>query len=158
MYEDEKGRNTTSDPPLYEQRRRTQSTASQNPYIPPSDPSQYPRTATQANGRRGRSPSFSSYGKSSDPNVRDIPGGYYASEVYEEEEEKRKFTKEADMRRGDWARQAEHPSAGHQRRSTAGTDSSYDSQPRSVYEDDYYRGRGGNNGYDSRSGYETRRY
>ena len=158
VYEEEKGR-SKSETPLYEQRRRTQSTASQNPYIPPADPSQYPRP-TQTNGRRARSPSFSNYGKSSDSNVhRDMPGTYYTSEVYDEDDEKRRFAKEAEVRRNEWAaRQAEHPSAGHQRRSTTGTDSSYDSQTRSVYEDDYYRGRGGSNGYDSRSGYESRRY
>ncbi|KAJ4356351.1 uncharacterized protein N0V89_004383 [Didymosphaeria variabile] len=153
VYEDDTSRSAPSEVPLHEQRRRTQSTASQHPYVPP-DPSQYPRSATQTNGRRPRSPSFSNYGKSSDPNV---SGGYYTSHMYDENEEKRRFGKDAETRR-EWAvRQADH-NAGHQRRSTAGTDGSYDSQPRSVYDDDYYRGRGGTNGYDSRSGYDSWRY
>lgn len=161
VYEDDKSRSMSSETPLHEQRRRTQSTASQHPYVPPADPSQYPRSATQTNGRRPRSPSFSNYGRSSDSNVREVPGAYFSAGGYDEEEEKRRFAKDAEVRRAEWAaRQTDHGTAGyqHHRRSTAGTDSSYDSQPRSVYDDDYYRGRGGTNGYDNRSGYEARRH
>ncbi|KAF1977984.1 hypothetical protein BU23DRAFT_248971 [Bimuria novae-zelandiae CBS 107.79] len=151
IYEEDKGRSAAPDASMHEQRRRTLSTASQYPYAPPPDPSQYPRTVPQAHGRRPRSPSFSNYGKSSDSNVRDIPNGYYTSDMHDEDEEKRRFAKDAEMRRHEWAaRQGDHYNAGHQRRSTTGTDSSYDSQPRSVYDDDHYRGRGGSNGYESR--------
>ncbi|KAJ4297585.1 hypothetical protein N0V90_005478 [Kalmusia sp. IMI 367209] len=159
VYEDELNRGASSEASMHEQHRRTKSTASQHPYIPPADPSQYPRTAPQTNGQRPRSPSFSTYAKGSDPNVQNLSGSYYTSDMYEEDEDKRRFAKDAEMRRNEWAsRQADNGSHAHQRRGTAGTDSSYDSQPRSVYDDDYYRGRGGSNGYDSRSGYDSRRY
>lgn len=159
VYEDDNGRSGTFEAPFHEQLRRTQSTASQNPYMPPADSSQYPRNASQTNGRRPRSPSFSGYGKTSDSNVRDPSGGYYTSDMYDEDEEKRRAAKDAELRRNEWtARHAEYPHTGHQRRSTAGTDNSHDSQPRSVYDDDKYRGRHGSNGYDGRSGYDSRRY
>ncbi|KAF9738164.1 hypothetical protein PMIN06_005208 [Paraphaeosphaeria minitans] len=157
VYEDDKTHGTSSDAPLREQRRRTQSTASQYPYVPPADPSQYPRSAIQTNGRRRRSPSFSNYGKSSDSNVRDMSGAYYNSNMYGEDEENRWFAKDADMRREWAARQADHSNAGHRRRSTTGADSAHDSQSRSAYDDDHYRGRNGSNGYDGRSGYDSRR-
>ena len=159
VYEDGKGSSATSEMGSNERRRRTQSAANQNPYVPQDNTSQYPRTTPQTNGRRSRSPSFSSYGRSSDPNVRQMSNSYYTSDIHDEDEEKRRFAKDAEMRRNDWAaRQGDPAGAGHKRRSTAGTDSSYDSQPRSVFDDDYYHGRGGGSGYDSRSGYESRRY
>jgi hypothetical protein len=85
--------------------------------------------------------------------VRDVPGSYYASNVnvYDSDEERR-FAKDAEMRREGWAQGRHEGDAAHHRRSTAGTDSSFESQPRSVYEDDYYRGRGGSNGYENRPG------
>lgn len=165
VYNENLSQSDHSEASLHEQRRRAQSTASQSHWIPPNNvppPRQHhPRTTSQVNGRRPRSPSFSSYGTQSDPNVRDVPGSYYASNVYDSEEENLRFAKDAEKRRSDWAGRngdgpAAHPTA-HHRRSTAGTDSSYDSQPRSVYDDDYYRGRGGTNGYDTR-GYDARRY
>jgi hypothetical protein len=163
LYED-LGRSMQSDSSNPEHRQRTQSTTSQSQYPPPpvaSQPAQHhPRTASNVNGRRPRSPSFSSYGNRSDPNVRDVPGSYYSSNVYDSEEENRRFAKDAEMKRNDWARrQAEEDSAsnGYTRRTATGlSDSSYESQPRS-YDDDQYRGRSGTNGYDNR-GYEHRRY
>ncbi|KAF2689117.1 hypothetical protein K458DRAFT_427352 [Lentithecium fluviatile CBS 122367] len=160
FYEDEHSRSVPPEVSMHEQRRRTQSTASQSQWIPPAGaPHQQanPRTGSQANGRRPRSPSFSSYGTRSDPaNVQNIPGSYYTSNVYDSEEENRRFAKDAEIRRNEWAGRHESD-AGHHRRSTTSTDSSFGSQPRSVYEDEYYRGRGGNNGYENRD-HESRRY
>ncbi|KAF2116704.1 hypothetical protein BDV96DRAFT_645116 [Lophiotrema nucula] len=163
IHEDDLSRSMHSETSsIHEQRRRAQSTASQSQWIPPQNGAQYqqhPRTSSNATGRRPRSPSFSNYGSRSDTSVRDIPGSYYSSNIYDSEEENRRFAKDAETKRNDWARrQAEDESSGtHTRRSTAGlSDSSYDSQPRSVYDDDHYRGRG-SNGYDNR-GYESRRY
>lgn len=149
MYEDDLQRSATTDATSHEQRRRRQSTAAQSPWAPPQDPYYDPngqsRAGAQPNARRNRSPSFSNPGTKSDPTVRDIPSSYYASNLHKYDEDPRRQAKEAEARR------REH------RRSTAGTDSSYDSQPRSVYDDDEYRGRNGSNGYDTR-GYESRRY
>jgi hypothetical protein len=159
LYEDQHSQSVPADSSMHEQRRRAQSTASQSQWIPPANaphPQQHPRTGSQANTRRPRSPSFSGYGTRSDPNVRDVPGNYYASNVYDSEEENRKFAKDAEMRRNEWVGRHEGETA-HHRRSTAGTDSSFDSQPRSGYEDEYYKGRGGSNGYENR-GHESRRY
>jgi len=157
VHEEGMNRSAASDAPNHEQRQRAQSTASQNPYVASND--QQSRTGSQSNGRRGRSPSFSSYGRGSGSNIRDMPGGYYSSNMYDDDEEdKKRFAKDAELRRNEWTSRQGESMNGHHRRSTTGTDSSYDSQPRSVYDDDYYRGRGGNNGYDSRAYDSTRRY
>ncbi|KAF2737534.1 hypothetical protein EJ04DRAFT_510194 [Polyplosphaeria fusca] len=137
---------------LHEQRKRAQSTASQSQWMPPNG-HQHPRTNSTATGRRPRSPSFSNYGTRSDPNV-GMPGAYYSSS-YDPDDENRR----AEARR-DWARRSaeEGTSGNHSRRSTTGmSDSSYDSQARSIYDDDrdHYKGR--SNGYDNRT-YDSRRY
>ena len=151
LYEDNLHRSATADASVQEQRRRRQSTAAQGPWAPPPTDGYYDqntqsRTGGQASSRRTRSPSFSNHGTKSDPTVRDIPSSYYASNLHNYDEDSRKYSKEADSKRRE-----------QHRRSTAGTDSSYDSQNRSVYDDDDYRGRNGSNGYDNR-GYESRRY
>ncbi|KAF2708272.1 hypothetical protein K504DRAFT_382131 [Pleomassaria siparia CBS 279.74] len=147
-YEDDRCQNM---PPnsAQENHNRTQSTASQSQY----------RKYSQANDRRPRSPSFSSYGTRSDPNIMrsDPKVNYQPSRLYDSEEDNRRFSKNAEMKRNDWARrQAEddsNPAAGgHQRRSTTGIDSSYDSPF------DQYNIRPSNNTYDNRGGYEPRRY
>lgn len=164
VYNEEHRHSVPSEPVMHEQRRRTQSTASQHPWAPPPNMSQsayQPRTEPQPTGRRPRSPSFSSFARS-DPSVRDIPSNHYASNVYNHEEENRKFAQDAEKRREEWTGRHEHGHNAHHRRSTAGTDSSFDSQPRSVYDDEYYRSGNGGNGYDTRGydskGYESRRY
>ncbi|ORY11609.1 hypothetical protein BCR34DRAFT_624717 [Clohesyomyces aquaticus] len=161
FHEDEMSRSMQSDSSLHDHRHRTQSAASQSQWVPPSQ--HHPRTNSHLNGRRPRSPSFSSYGTRSDPNVRDIPTSYYSSNLYDSEEENRRFAKDAEMKRNDWARrQAEEDSAssssGLRRGTLNGSDPPYtSSQPRSAYDSDQYRDRGGSNGYDDR-GYEPRRY
>ncbi|KAH7116829.1 hypothetical protein B0J11DRAFT_102033 [Dendryphion nanum] len=163
VHSDDMGRSMHSDASSQDYRRRAQSTASQGQWVPPSNTPHsqqpHPRNISNANGRRARSPSFSNYGTRSDPNVRDIPGSYYNSNVYDSEEENRRYAKDAEKRRNDWARRQAEEETNHARRSTTGlSDSSYDSQPRS-YDDDYYRGRNGTtaNGYENR-GHEPRRY
>jgi hypothetical protein len=153
VYEDDLSQSTHSNASGHGHRKRAQSTASQGGW---NSESHRPRTYSQA---RPRSPSLSNYGTKSDSNVGDMPGSYQSSSRYDAEEENRKYAKEAEMKRNDWARrQAEDDPAigGHHRRSTAGTDSSYDSQPRTVYDDENYRSRPGSNAYDNR-GYESRR-
>ncbi|KAF2463488.1 uncharacterized protein BDR25DRAFT_298052 [Lindgomyces ingoldianus] len=162
IYEDGLSRSMQSDTVLHSPRHRTQSTASQSQWVPPtigSHHQNHPRTGSHVNSRRPRSPSFSNYGTRSDPSVRDIPGSYFSSNMYDSEEENRRFAKDAEMKRNDWARrQAEEDSSGVPRRSTMNsTDNSYSSQARPMYDTDYYRDRGGSNGYDDR-GYEPRRY
>ncbi|KAF2263444.1 hypothetical protein CC78DRAFT_275598 [Lojkania enalia] len=159
VYDDELSRSVQSDSSFHEQqRRRAPSSASQSQWIPSSSSShnQHPRTSSNVTGRRPRSPSFTNYGTRSDPNVRDIPGSYYSS-MYDSEEDNRRFTKDSEKKRNEWARrQAEEDATlgGPTRRSTAGlSDSSYES--RSGYDDDYYRNRGYSTNYD-RS--EPRRY
>lgn len=147
VYDDDAHRATS----VNEQRRRTHSTAGQSPWTSPTDDAYYqPHRAhdsSQSNTHRPRSPSFSSYGTHSDPNVRDIPGGYYSSIIHDSDEETRRFNKDADARK----------SGRHRRRgSTAGMDSPLNLQSRSVY-DDEYQSRDGSNGYDSKS-YDSRRY
>jgi hypothetical protein len=149
QYDDDLQRSATADASMQDQRKRRQSTSAQGPWAPPPADTYYdtqPRGGPQANTRRTRSPSFSNHGTQSDPTMRDIPNNYYASNMHGFDEEARRYSKDADSTRRD-----------QHRRSTAGTDSSYDSQPRSVYDDDEYRSRHGSNGYDSR-GYESRRY
>jgi hypothetical protein len=163
VHEDDMSRSMQSDTSLPDRRNRAQSTASQSQWMPPPNasnpPQHHSRTSSTATGRRPRSPSFSNYGTRSDPNVRDMPGSYYSSNTYDSEDENRRFAKDAEKKRNDWARrQAEEESTGaHSRRSTNMSDSSYESQPRSAYDDDYYRGRSNTNGYDNR-GYDSRRY
>lgn len=151
LYDDDLQRSATIDASsMHDQRQRRQSTAAQGPWAPPPHTDAYydtqPRVVPQASSRRARSPSFSNHGTQSDPAVRDIPSVYYTSNMHNLEGETRRYSKDSDSKRRD-----------QHRRSTAGTDSSYDSQSRSVYEDDDYRSRHGSNGYDSRS-YDTRRY
>ncbi|KAF2017269.1 hypothetical protein BU24DRAFT_147131 [Aaosphaeria arxii CBS 175.79] len=162
VYGEDPSRNPNSEASSQDFRRRTQSTASQSQWVPPSNstylPQHHARTNSTTTGRRQRSPSFSNHGTRSDPSVREIPGSYYTSNIHDSEEEGRK-------RRTDWARrQAEEEASagsagGHTRRSNTNmSDSSYESQPRSVYDDDYYRDRSASNasGFDSR--YDSRRY
>jgi hypothetical protein len=151
LYDDGPHRSATADAATQDQRRRRQSTAAQGPWAPPSTDTYYeqgnqPRTGPQANSRRTRSPSFSNHGTQSDPTVRDIPSSYYASNLHSFDEDSRRYSKDSDSKRRD-----------QHRKSTAGTDSSYESQSRSVYDEDDYRGRNGSNGYDNR-GHESRRY
>jgi hypothetical protein len=156
VHNDDTSRSMQSETSFPEQhRKRAQSTASQSQRVFPNAP--YPRAAPTANSHHTRSPSFSNYGTKSDPAVRDVPGSYYPPNSHGSEEENRKFARDAEIRRNDWARrQAEEDVGNHSRKSTASfSDSSYDSQPRSVYDDEYYKGRNSTNGYDSR-GYERR--
>ncbi|KAF2190668.1 hypothetical protein K469DRAFT_559960 [Zopfia rhizophila CBS 207.26] len=160
VYNDDVGKGMKSEADIHDHRRRTQSTASHNQWAPPPHASHHhhhPRTGSQLNGRRPRSPSFSNYGTQSDPNVGDIPRTYYSTpNIYDSEDENRRFAKDAERKRNDWARRQAEEDAGGPRKSTTGlSDSSYESQARSVYDDGYYRDRGGSNGYDSR-GYDRR--
>lgn len=147
-YDDDSNRSGYPDGAGHPQRRRAQSTATQGPFVPPppNDHYHHPRTGSTANTARPRSPSFSNYGTASDPSVRDIPGSYYASNLHSFDDDARRYSKDFDGKRYD-----------RHRRSTAGTESSFDSQSRSIYEDDEYRARGGSNGYENR-GYDSRRY
>ncbi|KAL5116063.1 hypothetical protein ACEQ8H_006075 [Pleosporales sp. CAS-2024a] len=149
LYDDELHRSATADAAVQDQRKRRQSTAAQSAWAPPPTDAYYdtqPRGGPQVNPRRTRSPSLSNYGTQSDPTVRDIPGSYHASNIHSYDDDARRYSKDMDSKKRD-----------PHRRSTAGTDSSHDSQPRSVYEEDEYRSRLGSSGYESR-GYETRRY
>ena len=158
VHGDDLHQNLHSNPSAHGQHKRTQSTASQHQW---NASSQNHRTWAQSNtDRRQGSPTFANYGTRSDPNIRDVPGGYQPTRLYDSEEENRRFAKEAEMSRNDWARRQvedEPVVGGHHRRSTIGVDVPYDSQPHSMYDDNHYKGRSGSNGYDSR-GYETRRY
>jgi hypothetical protein len=149
QYDEELHRSVTADAAMQDQRKRRQSTAGQGPFAPPPTEAYYDtqsRTGPQANTRRARSPSFSSHGTHSDPTVRDIPSSYYASNLHNFDDDARRYSKDADSKRRE-----------QHRRSTAGTDSSYESRPRSAHDDDDHRSRHGSNGYDNR-GYESRRY
>jgi hypothetical protein len=150
LYDDDLQRSATADASTQDQRRRRQSTAAQGPWAPPPPDTYYDqnnqsRTGQQPSSRRNRSPSFSNHGTMSDSGVRDIPSSYYASNMHSFDDEARR-SKDAEAKRRE-----------QNRRSAAGTDSSYDSQTRSLYDDDEYRGRNGSSGYDNR-GYESRRY
>lgn len=129
--------------PATSQRKRAQSTASQSPWAPPAgDTSDQPQS--WSNLRRTRSPSFSGYGKYSDGNINDIHPGYYASNLHGVQDDGRRRSKDEELRRSRY------------RRDAACADSSYDAHSRANYDD--YRGRGtGASGYDDR-GYESRRY
>jgi hypothetical protein len=122
LYDEDLRRSATSDASMDEQRKRRQSNAGQGPFAPPPVDAYYdnqPRAGQQANTRRTKSPSFSNHGTQSDPTVRDIPNNYYTSNVHSFNEDNRRYSKDVDSTRRD-----------QHRRSTAGTDSSYDSQPR----------------------------
>ncbi|PVH99254.1 hypothetical protein DM02DRAFT_438937 [Periconia macrospinosa] len=165
VYNDEHRRSVPLESTLHEQRRRTQSTASQNPWVPPptmSQPTQQSRATAQPAGRRQRSPSISNKFAQSDSSLRDVPSNYYNQSRHDVEETNRTFDPEAERRRNERSSRHAEANPAHHRRSTAGTDSSYDSQPRSVYDDDYYRSCNSANGYESRGydggGYDSRRY
>lgn len=144
-YDEDIHSSTHSAGSAHEHHRRTQSTTGQAPWASsPPDPYQH-RNAPAGNARRPRSPSFSSYTQS-DPTFRDIPGSYYASNLHDTDADFRRHSKDTDGRRHD-----------RHRRNTAGTDGSFDSQPRSGYDDDDYRGRS-NSGYDNSRSYDSRRY
>jgi hypothetical protein len=140
---------------------RSQSSASQNqlpPFTaagrstdyPPSTTSRHHRTNSHLNGRRPRSPSFSNPGTRSDTFIGDLR--YSTSNIYDSEEETRRFAKDAEAKR-DWARrQAEEDAMGNHTRARADSGlngATYGSQPRSAYDDEYYcSGRGGSTAYD----------
>lgn len=129
------------------QRRRAQSTSGPSPYAPPpNDTHNYPRSGSHAPPARPRSPSFSGYGAQSEPNIQDIPGSYYSSNLHKFDDDSRRYSKDTEGKKFN-----------QHRRSTAGMETSFDPQPRSVYDDDDYHGRHGSSGYEGR-GYESRRY
>jgi len=145
---DDMSSGTHSDTAANEKRRRAQSNAGQAPWVQsPGDPyypqSHHPRTGST--NARPRSPSFSNYGTQSDPNVRDVPGSYYGSSMHNVEDDTRRYNKDSDSKRHS------------RRRSGVGLDGPLDSQSRSMYGDDDYRGRNGSGGYENRS-YDSRRY
>jgi hypothetical protein len=157
----EDGHSHSVPPEMLDKGRRRQSTANQSQWVPPpttaSQTSQNTHTNSQTNGRRPQSPGISNYGKRSDPNVRNAPGGYYPNTPNMNDEtkgEKQGFAKDAKTRCDEWAADGE---AAHHRRNTLSMDSSYDPQSRSVYDDNHYRTKDASNGYDNR-GYESRRY
>jgi len=150
------------DTELHQRHHRSQSSASQSNWPPsnskPSDyiPSNSSRhyTGSHMNGRRARSPSFSNYGTRSDTNIVDVPPYYSTSNIYDSEDDNRKFSVDGDSRRSDWARrQAEDDAPAHRRNDngSSGGGGAYTSQPRPVYDDEYYPGRSGSNGYDNKS-------
>jgi len=146
-YNDDLNRSIFSDGASDAYRRRAQSTTGPAPYAPPSKDAYYqPRTGSHTTSGRPRSPTSTSYGTQSDPNVQDIPSSYYASNLHKFDDETRRYNRDVDGNKFD-----------RRRKSTAETDGSFDSHTRSVYDDDDYRGRGGSNGYDSK-GYDSRRY
>jgi hypothetical protein len=143
-YNDEMGQSTHSDTAANEKRRRAQSNANQGSRAPQAADTypQQPQHSRHGSNARARSPSFSNYGTQSDPSVRDIPNSYYASNMHNAEDDARRYSKDPDSKR-----HTRHRSG------TSGLDGSFDAQPRSVYDDDDYRGRG----YEGR-GYDSRRY
>jgi hypothetical protein len=142
-YNDGMSQSTHSDTAANEKRRRAQSNANQGSWAPPTDTyPQQPHHARHNSNARARSPSISNYGTQSDPTVRDIPSSHYASNMHNVEEDARRYSKDSDNKR-----HTRHRSG------TSGLDGSFDTQPRSVYDDDDYRGRG----YEGR-GYDSRRY
>lgn len=141
---DDLSQSTHSDTTSGGQRRRAQSTANQNPWAPPPLGGTHDEQQSRSNTRRTRSPSFSSYGTYSDGNINDVPASYYSTNLHNTQDDGRRRSKDEELRR-----QNRH------RRGTVGTDSPYDSQPRSSYDD--YKGRAGTSGYEDRS-YDSRRY
>ncbi|KAF1831578.1 hypothetical protein BDW02DRAFT_45836 [Decorospora gaudefroyi] len=147
-YDDGMSQSFHSDTAANEKRRRAQSTASQGSWPPQPTDSHYQQPHYSRTGStkvRSRSPSFSSFGTHSESNVRDIPGSHYSSNMHNVEDDARRYRRDPDSRR-------HH----RHRSSTSGVDGAFDSQSRSMYDDDNYRERGGSNGYDR--GYDSRRY
>jgi len=145
---DDMNSSTQSDTAANEKRRHGQSNAGQAPWAQSPGDSYYPQShhpRTNSTNARPRSPSFSNYGTQSDPNVRDVHGSYYKSSVHNVEDDTRRYNKDSDSKRN------------NRRRSGVGLDASFDSQSRSVYGDDDYKGRNGSGGYENR-GYDSRRY
>lgn len=152
-----------SDTELHTRHHRSQSSASQNNWPPsngktsdyiPSSSSRHHRTESHANGRRARSTSFSNYATKSDTNIGDVPSYYSTSNIYDSEDDNRKFSVDGDSRRSDWARrQAEDDAPAHRRSDggSSGGGGAYTSQPRSEYDDGYYLGRSVSNGYDNKN-------
>jgi hypothetical protein len=144
-YNEDMNQSNQSDTAANEKRRRAQSNANQGQWAPPPTDTypQQPRQSRHSSNARARSPSFSNYGTQSDPNVRDIPSSYYASNPHNGDDDARRYSKDSDNKR-----HTRHRSG------TSGLDGSFDSQSRSMYnDDDDYRGRG----YEGR-GYDSRRY
>ena len=164
---DDSGMNSNNslklDTQLHTRHHRSQSSAGQNNWPPsnsktsdyiPSSSSRHYRTGSHMNGRRARSPSFSNYGTKSDTNIGDVPSYYSASNIYDSEDDNRKFSVDGDSRRSDWARRQAEDDAPAHRRSDAGSSGgggAYASQPRSEYDDEYYLGRSVSNGYDNKN-------
>ncbi|KAF2848850.1 hypothetical protein T440DRAFT_453836 [Plenodomus tracheiphilus IPT5] len=146
-YDDEPNRSSNNDGVGHAHRRRAQSTANQHPFISPSsDTHHHPRTHSNVFPVRPKSPGFSNYGTQSDSNIQEAPGSYYASNLHSFDDDPRRYSKDAGGNTFD-----------KHRRSTVGMDGSFDQQPRSVYDDDDYRGRHGSSGYEGR-GHDSRRY
>jgi hypothetical protein len=161
FHEEDLSRGINPDTDAHSRRPRAQSSTAQHQWVPPPNPS-HPfnqRGSSHAtHGHRHRSPSLSNYGTRSDSNVADIPPHYSTSNIYDAEEDNRRFARDAELKRADWARrQAEEDSGSVPRRGTGFSDASYNSPPRAGYDDDYYKGRGNPNGYDTQ-GYSSRRY
>ncbi|OCL13315.1 hypothetical protein AOQ84DRAFT_114500 [Glonium stellatum] len=163
MYDGNNDSSLKSDSELHTRHHRSQSSTTHNNWPPsngktadyiPASSSRHYRTGSHLNGRRARSPNFSNYGTRSDTNIGDIPPYYSTSNIYDSEDDNRKFALDADSKRSDWARrQAEDDAPGHRRSdpSTGSGGGAYASQPRLLYDDEYYSGRNGSNGYDSKS-------
>ncbi|KAF2498120.1 hypothetical protein BU16DRAFT_525680 [Lophium mytilinum] len=155
-----------SDTETHTRGHRSQSSASSNQWPPtstrstdyPPSTSRHHRTSSTLNGRRPRSPSFSNPATRSDTFIGDAPR-YSASNIYESDEETRRFAKDAEAKR-DWARrQAEEDSNPNRTRAESINGISYGGH------DEYYRGRGANNAYDGAgagrgygASYNDRRY
>ncbi|KZM21307.1 uncharacterized protein EKO05_0006306 [Ascochyta rabiei] len=143
---DDLSQSTHSDTTSGGQRRRAQSTVNQSQcqWAPPPPNDTYNQQQPRSSARRTRSPSFSSYGTNSDSNINDMPASHSSSNLHNVQDDGRRRSKDEDMRR-----QNRH------RGGTVGTDSLYDSQPRTSYDD--YKGRTSASGYEDRS-YDSRRY
>lgn len=156
-----RGTSTNPETDARSRRPRAQSTTAPRHWVPPPNSSHafnQRGSSHAAHGQRHRSPSLSNYGTRSDPSVADIPPHYSASNIYDTEEDNRRFARDAEIKRADWARrQAEEDNGSAPRRGTGFSDSSYNSPPRPGYEEDYYKSRGNSNGYDAQ-GYGGRRY
>lgn len=145
-YDNDTSKGSFSDGSDHPQRRRAQSTTAQGPFVPPlPEDRHHPRSGSQANPPRPRSPGMSNYGTSSDSSIRDIPASYYASNFHSYGEDTRRSDKDFEGKRYD-----------KHRRSTGGVEGVFDSHSRSFYENEDYHGRA-NSRYDNR-GYDQRRY
>lgn len=146
-YNDEPTRNANNDGAGHAHTRRTHSNTNPPPFIPPaSDAHHHPRTQSNVFPVRPRSPGFYNYGTQSDSNIQETQNNYHASNVHSFDDDPRKYSEDAGGNIFD-----------RHRRSTAGREATFDSQPRSVYDDDDYRGRHGSGGYNGR-GHDSRRY